>query len=98
MLLEQETLSESPADDPLPPPATLPSDALAEASLKNLPRKYRKLISKIRDLEAHLPALSDAQLRHYVAKLRAAIRDGQPLEKALPPAFAAVCVVARRHL
>ncbi len=63
-----------------------------------MPRRYRRTIRKIRELEAHFSALSDQQLRHHVAGARAAIREGETLDKHLPMVFACVCVVARREL
>jgi preprotein translocase subunit SecA len=86
-----------------PPPSALaiPSDALAQ-----VPRKYRSIISKIRDLEAHLTALSDLSLRQYVQRIRIAVRERsggnrlttEDLDPHLPALFACVCVAAKRTL
>jgi preprotein translocase subunit SecA len=71
---------------------------LREDALTGVPVGYKKLITKIRDLEAYLSGLSDKQLRQYTDKFRGAIREGDTLEKHLPAVFACVCVVARREL
>jgi preprotein translocase subunit SecA len=78
---------------------TRPVEAqLREDALKGVPLRYRKLINKVRDLEAYLSGLSDLQLRQYTDRHRNAIREGESLDKHLPAVFASVCVVARREL
>jgi preprotein translocase subunit SecA len=92
------------AADDAAPPATA-GTALVRAAktaradaLRQIPWRYRPMIRKVRDLEAHLAGLSDGQLRQYVDKIRTALRDGASLDRQLPAAFACVCVVARRAL
>jgi preprotein translocase subunit SecA len=72
--------------------------APGDESLKRLPWKYRAVIRKIRELEAHLTALSDRSLRQYIDKIRIAVRDegAEGLDKHLAGVFAAVSVAARR--
>jgi preprotein translocase subunit SecA len=87
------------------------ADSSADESLQRFPWKYRTMIRKVRELEPHLTALSDKNLRQYVNKIRTALRDAdhvlatrrnnpqaQALEKQLPAVFACVCVAAKRML
>jgi preprotein translocase subunit SecA len=79
-----------------PPRHHLP--ARPDDSIEGLAWKYRAQVRKIRDLEAHLTALSDKSLGQYLAKLRLQVRDegGENLDKFLPAVFAVVCVAAKR--
>jgi preprotein translocase subunit SecA len=75
-------------------------------AVAQLPRKYRAMIGKVRDLEAHLTALSDGNLRQYVQRIRIAVRERSggnrqktdDLDVHLPAMFACVCVAAKRTL
>jgi preprotein translocase subunit SecA len=85
---------------PAPPQEEIaPPIAPVEADFERpVPRRYRTLIRKIRTLEAHLAAFSDKQFRQYIGRIRAVLRDGAAIDKQVPAVFAAVSVVARRHL
>lgn len=69
-----------------------------DESLRLIPWRYRGMIKKVRQLEAHLTALPDRQLRSYIDRIRTHLRDGSPLDRELPAAFAVACVAARRTL
>jgi preprotein translocase subunit SecA len=75
--------------------------AVAEP-LNRVPWRYRAMVRKTRDLEAALTALDDAKLKKYIDRIRVVLRDSDrgeaELDEQLPKVFAAVCVVARRHL
>jgi preprotein translocase subunit SecA len=66
--------------------------------LRDVPARYRKMLRKVRDLEASLTGLDDARLRTYLAKSRRGIRQGESTDKHLPMVFAITCVAARRSL
>ncbi|HVT81258.1 MAG TPA: DEAD/DEAH box helicase, partial [Phycisphaerae bacterium] len=85
---------------PAPPQEEIaPPIAPVEADFERpVPRRYRTLIKKIRTLEAHLAAFSDKQFRQYIGRIRAVLREGAAIDKQIPAVFAAVSVVARRHL
>jgi preprotein translocase subunit SecA len=55
-------------------------------------------IPRIRDWERKLEKVSDGDLRELGLKLRGRARGGENLDRLLPEAFGAVCVVAKRRI
>src|SRR5262249_55971677 len=55
-------------------------------------------VARIRDWEQKLDRLSDGELRDFGLRLRGRARGGENLDRMLPEAFGAVCVVAKRRL
>ncbi|HKB38338.1 MAG TPA: preprotein translocase subunit SecA, partial [Gemmataceae bacterium] len=55
-------------------------------------------VARIRDWEQKLDKLSDGELRDFGLRLRGRARGGENLDRMLPEAFGAVCVVAKRRL
>src|SRR6266540_2584471 len=55
-------------------------------------------ISRIRAWEEKLDKLGDGELRDFAQRLRGRARGGENLDRMLPEAFGAVCVVAKRRL
>ena len=61
-------------------------------------RRLAGLTEQVNVLEDDFTALSDAELREETDRLRARVADGEPLDRLLPEAFAAVREAARRTL
>ncbi len=58
----------------------------------------KKRISEIRELETHFEKRSDKELQELTSNFRSQLNEGTPLDDVLVPAFAAVCVAAKRVL
>lgn len=56
------------------------------------------MVRAVREHEAEITGLSDAQLRQLIHQIRAKLRNGATEDHVLPEVFAAVCVAARRTL
>lgn len=61
-------------------------------------KQYRRLVSKINQLEEGLKSLSDEELSAKTAEFKQRIEDGETLDKLLPEAFAVVREASGRTL